>query len=184
MANRLLGVLLTLAVLALGAFAYSVWSGQPLPTSALFDAPDAPDPDDRLWGDVRPGWHAALACPVGACGKGDGVIESPVFDLPARALYDLVRTYVLSQPHVVEVRDDPQGLRLDVVQRSAILGIPEMASLKIEADVGRGGSSLRLLSRSRFGAWGPGGNKARVSTWIGGIERAVRAASLSTSTEP
>lgn len=175
MANRLLGILLTLALLAMGAFAWSVWSDQPLPTSALFAPPAAPGPGDPVWNNVTPGWHAALVCPRNTCDhRGEGALESPVFDLSPQALYALARAYILSQPRVVDLRDDPGGLRLDVVQRSAILGIPETVSLKVESDGGERRSTLVLVSRSRPQAWEPGGNKARVATWLGGIERAAR----------
>lgn len=176
MKNRLLALVLAVALAALASFGYAVWSGEPLPTRALFDEPTAPDAGDLLWWDVEPGSHGALACPPDYCGTDTDtkIIESPVFELNPGVLYALMRSVVSEQPHVRILRDDRVNFRLDVSQRSPILGIPESASLQVISDDETGAVSVMMVSRSRPGAWEPGGNKSRVLTWLGALERTVR----------
>ncbi|WP_041795916.1 DUF1499 domain-containing protein [Pararhodospirillum photometricum] len=172
MMNRILPLLVSVAVLALAAFGWAAWSGQPLPTAALY--PDPPPlvlapgvPPDRGDG------PAALACPPGLCAGVTVDVESPVLPVAPDALFATVRALVVAQPLVRVVAEDAAAGRLDVVQRTPILGFPESVALRVVA-VGEGASSVILLSRSRPGAWDLGDNAARVRTWIAALERASR----------
>ncbi|MBE1236620.1 hypothetical protein IHV25_03005 [Phaeovibrio sulfidiphilus] len=172
--NRLLGFLLTLALLALGAFGYATWSGTPLPTATLYtDEPPALLDDDDWWRPSNDLYSAYAGLPSS---RGDrNQIDVRPYPVPPAQLYDMIRGIVLTTPHLRVLRDHPDSGRLDVAIRSPILGIPEFASVQVfrESDTS---SSLRMVSRSQEGAWLPGSHYSRLEIWLAELERALRAA--------
>lgn len=167
---------LTLAILALGAVAYVAWSGEPLPTSRLFGDPSLEDAG-RSIDDLPPGVSYAVGCTPGLCGSRTDVTESAAFPVSPQALFAVTRDSLLDQPNVMllEERADALPARLVLVQRSSLLGAPEIVTIDFNwTNSEHSNSGLFLVSRQREGAWEPGGYASRVPLWLGAIERAVR----------
>ncbi|GEO79964.1 DUF1499 domain-containing protein [Pararhodospirillum oryzae] len=183
--NRVLVVVLGLALVGLGAFGWAASTGRPLPTADLFPDP-SPLPLDVLDApEAVAGTPQALACPPEACADGEPDVESPVFALTPAALFTLARSTFTAQPLVTVLDEDQAAGRLDLVQRTPILGFPEVIRVQVvpvepaiageaSGETQASGASVFLLSRSREGAWDLGDNGARVRLWLGALERASR----------
>lgn len=164
--------LLSLALIALAGFGWAAYTGRPLPTQALFAEHAAPVVDFAALEPAETP-NRFLACPVEVCPKATPDLEPPVFAHPPEALFALVQEVVTAQPHLSILTDDAASRRLDVVQRTPVLGFPDTVSLQV-LPAGEGGATLAILSRSRYGTWDFGKNGARVKTWLAAIERAAR----------
>ncbi len=85
--------------------------------------------------------------------------------LVAQKVLDLA----LSEPRTVLLAGSAGELWFTVVQRSAIIGFPDVISLRVRAD-DTGASSVVLYSRSRFGYSDLGVNKARATRWLRALD--------------
>ena len=101
---------------------------------------------------------------------GDGDLDSPVFDMPAGDLAQILDDYALSQPRVTRLAGDPKQLWTTYIQRSKWFGFPDYISVRaLPAEAGR--SALVIYSRARYGGSDLGVNEARIAKWIEGLRR-------------
>lgn len=114
----------------------------------------------------RPGSpNTYLLAPDGLCreAKPDGA--APVFGMPAAKLRTEFLSVVIAEPRVSHTLADEGGLYDDFVVRSAVLGLPDLVSVKF-LDVGKGQSTLALYARAVFGRWDMGVNRTRTQAWL------------------
>jgi uncharacterized protein (DUF1499 family) len=106
-----------------------------------------------------------LLAPEGFCreAKADGA--APVFDAPAAKLRTEFLSVVIAEPRVSHTLADEGGLYDDFVVRSAVLGFPDLVSVKF-LDAGRGQSTLALYARAVYGRWDMGVNRTRTQAWL------------------
>ncbi len=109
-------------------------------------------------------WNDALACPAGVCAAAAD-IESPAIDRPASALLERARDRLTREPRTELVAEDPDLHQLVFVQRSALWGFPD--TVWVQAVETAAGSSVIVYSRSTYGYWDIGVNRARVTRWLG-----------------
>lgn len=93
--------------------------------------------------------------------------ESIVTDIEAPALYNRIDNDFGKWPRTTLLVSDPAQGRMTFVQRSKLMGYPDVISVRITPV--EGGSRLSVWSRSRFGQSDLGVNKARLETWIAGL---------------
>ena len=105
-----------------------------------------------------------LACPKGRCAA-PADEESPVLPVPAARLLELLRATLPAEPQTRLVRDEPDLLRLVLVQRSRVFRFPDTVTVQV-FPLPQGGSTLAMYSRSNYGRSDLGVNKARIRRWM------------------
>jgi len=94
---------------------------------------------------------------------------SPAFRATPAELAQSVDRFAMSQPHVERIAGSPEEGFVTYVQRTPLVRYPDYISVKV-VDLGEGTSALAILSRSRFGKSDVGVNKARMESWLAGID--------------
>ncbi len=94
---------------------------------------------------------------------------SPVFRASPAELAQSVDRFAMAQPLVERVGGSPEEGFVTYVQRTPMVRYPDYISVKV-VDLGDGTSALAILSRSRFGKSDLGVNKARMESWLAGID--------------
>jgi uncharacterized protein (DUF1499 family) len=112
-----------------------------------------------------------LVCPPDRCG-GKADAPSPEFDLPAAALAAIVRRALESEPRTRLLREDADRGQLVYVQRSLLFRFPDTIWIEPVA-LGASRSTLAIYSRSAYGRYDFGVNRARVERWLAVITRAA-----------
>ena len=140
-----------------------------------FDAPkDIPAIDLRsLERSIAP--NDALACPPGLC-RADADFQSPIFRVSRQALLDRAAALVATWPRTELVRTD--RVRTDsgfdqivFVQRSRLFAFPDTIWIQSTGSDRR--ASLILYSRSRYGYWDFGVNRARIRDLLEELNQAA-----------
>jgi hypothetical protein len=122
----------------------------------------------------RPGSpNTYLLAPEGLCreAKADGA--APVYDVTAGRLRSEFLGLAIAEPRVSHTLADETGLYDDFVVRSAVLGFPDLVSVKF-LDVGKGRSTLALYARAVYGRWDLGVNRSRTQAWLKRLGGAVK----------
>jgi uncharacterized protein (DUF1499 family) len=112
-----------------------------------------------------------LVCPPARCAVPTDA-EAPAYAITPPALFALVRKALVAAPRTALVQDQPDALRLVLVQRSLIFRFPDTITVQVFPQAG-GGSTLAIYSRSNYGRSDLGVNKARVERWLGLISDQV-----------
>ena len=110
----------------------------------------------------------ALACPAGLCQAGSDQV-SQVLDMSVDALVERARERLLREPRSELVAEFPDLHQLVLVQRSAFWGFPD--TIRVQAVETAAGVSVILYSRSEYGSWDFGVNRARVARWLAILNR-------------
>ncbi len=121
---------------------------------------------------VRPSSpNAYLVCPKERCAA---VVdeEGPIYAVPAAELFGRARTLLAAEPRTELVQDQPEALRLVLVQRSFVFRFPDTITLQA-FPLPDGSSTLAIFSQSNYGHGDFGVNKDRVRAWIGLIDAQV-----------
>jgi len=111
-----------------------------------------------------------LIAPAGATPRAQPDAESPVFDIPPDRLRDAFLAVIAQAPRTKLLEQSADGMRLLLVQRSAVLRFPDYIDVSI-LPAADGGSTIALYSRSRFGYSDMGVNKRRVEDWLTALQR-------------
>jgi uncharacterized protein (DUF1499 family) len=118
---------------------------------------------------VRPSSpNTYLVCPKDRCAAAADE-EGPIYAVPAAQLFERARTLLAAEPRTELVQDQPEVMRLVLVQRSAFFRFPDTITLQVFPLPG-GGSTLAIYSQSNYGHGDFGVNKDRVRAWIGLID--------------
>jgi uncharacterized protein (DUF1499 family) len=121
---------------------------------------------------VRPSSpNTYLVCPKDRCAAAPDE-EGPIYAVPAAQLFERTRTLLAAEPRTEVVQDQPQILRLVLVQRSAFFRFPDTVTLQV-FPLPDGGSALAVYSQSNYGYGDFGVNKDRVRAWIGLLDAQV-----------
>ncbi|UEM18752.1 DUF1499 domain-containing protein [Skermanella mucosa] len=115
-----------------------------------------------------------LVAPPGTTPKAAPDAESPVFPVPAERLRDAMLALAGEAPRTALLERSPDGMRMLLVQRSAVLRFPDYIDVAI-LPAGDGGSTVAIYSRSRFGYSDMGVNRRRVEAWLAELRRRVGA---------
>lgn len=98
--------------------------------------------------------------------------EAPRFSVPATVLYAAARKVLAREPRTTVAREEPEALRLVLVQRSRLFRFPDVVTLQVFARP-EGGSELAIYSRSVHGHSDLGVNRRRVRRWLGLVAAGV-----------
>lgn len=115
-----------------------------------------------------------LLAPEGLCREAKADAVSPVYDMPASKLRTEFLNIVIAEPRVSHTLADEAGLYDDFVVRSAVLGFPDLVSVKY-LDAGKGQSTLALYARAVYGRWDLGVNRTRSQAWLKRLQPTVKA---------
>lgn len=115
---------------------------------------------------ARTGSNAALVAPTEALQPGAGPvdIESPVYAAAPAELMLAFDAMALAQPRTERALGDPADGQATYVQRSALLGFPDV--ITVRALPAPDGATLAMASRSRYGSYDWGVNLKRLSAWL------------------
>lgn len=113
----------------------------------------------------------ALACPPGIC-RAQADFETPVFAVGQTRLTDIARATFKNQPRTELVGGDPALDQLVFVQRSRLFGFPD--TIRVQGATVGARASVIIYSRSNYGYWDFGVNRARVRDWLDMLVRAVK----------
>jgi uncharacterized protein (DUF1499 family) len=118
---------------------------------------------------VRPSSpNTYLVCPKDHCAaKADE--EGPLYAIAPAQLFERARMLLSAEPRTEVVQDQPETMRLVLVQRSAFFRFPDTVTLQV-FPLPDGGSTLAIYSQSNYGYGDFGVNKDRVRAWIGLID--------------
>jgi uncharacterized protein (DUF1499 family) len=108
----------------------------------------------------------ALAAPAGTT-RVEADIVLPFVTRPSAELLAALDAVVRAEPRVEVLAGDVGTGNITYVQRSAVIGFPDYIS--VSAVETSAGSSLILWSRSRYGHYDFGVNRARLERWLGGV---------------
>lgn len=112
----------------------------------------------------QPGNNDWLLRPYGAALNGaDGI--AGVYQGDAVSLTDHLQQTALAEPRTRRIAGDPLGGFITLVQRSYWMGFPDAITIMAQ-DIGPDRSTLSIWSRSRFGTYDHGVNRARVARWL------------------
>jgi uncharacterized protein (DUF1499 family) len=121
---------------------------------------------------VRPASpNTYLVCPRDRCAAAPDE-GAPIYAVPAAQLFERARGILAAEPRTELVRDQPDALRLVLVQRTAFFRFPDTITLQA-FPLPDGGSTLAVYSQSNYGHGDFGVNKDRVRRWIGLIDAQV-----------
>lgn len=121
---------------------------------------------------VRPSSpNTYLACPKDRCAA-TADEDGPIYAMPPAQLFEQARTLLAAEPRTEVVQNQPDALRLVLVQRSAFFRFPDTITLQV-FPLPDGTSTLAMYSQSNYGYGDFGVNKARVQAWIGLIDAQV-----------
>ena len=95
-------------------------------------------------------------------------VDSLIFDLDPLDLAEKVDSIARSQPKVTVLEGSAKSGNVTYVQRTKLIAYPDYISIKISPEIA-GKSRLTIYSRSRFGYFDYGVNKARVKAWTAAI---------------
>jgi uncharacterized protein (DUF1499 family) len=95
--------------------------------------------------------------------------QSPVFGIPPERLRDAFSAVVAEAPRTKLLGQSDHGMRLSLVQRSAVFRFPDYIDVAILP--AGSGSTVAIYSRSRFGYSDMGVNRRRVEDWIVALQR-------------
>ena len=113
-----------------------------------------------------------LIAPDGATPRAKPDSESPVFGVAPDQLRDAFLAVTSEAPRTKLLNQSADGLRLSLVQRSAVLRFPDYIDVSIlPAAVDGDGSTIAIYSRSRFGYSDLGVNQRRVEEWMTALRR-------------
>ncbi|MEL6588046.1 MAG: DUF1499 domain-containing protein [Pseudomonadota bacterium] len=93
--------------------------------------------------------------------------EAIAFPESPDALLARLDQIALAEPRTTRLAGDPADAHVTYVQRSALMGYPDVISVK--ALPSGGGSTLVMWSRARFGLSDLGVNAKRVSRWVAAL---------------
>jgi uncharacterized protein (DUF1499 family) len=114
--------------------------------------------------------NTALAAPSGFTPAPD--IVTPQYAVPAQHLYEEVLAVAEGQPRTFLASNDRPRLQAQFVARSAWLNFPDLIVAQVNA-AGPDASTLALYSRSVYGYGDFGVNRARVTSWLAALDRAL-----------
>jgi uncharacterized protein (DUF1499 family) len=121
---------------------------------------------------VRPSSpNTYLVCPKDRCAAAPDE-ESPIYAVPAAQLFERTRTLLAAEPRTEVVQDQPEALRLVLVQRSFFFRFPDTITVQV-FPLPDGNATLAIYSQSNYGHGDFGVNKDRVRAWIGLIDAQV-----------
>jgi uncharacterized protein (DUF1499 family) len=121
---------------------------------------------------VRPSSpNTYLACPRDRCTAAPDE-DGPIYAVPAAQLFERARTLLAAEPRTDVVQNQPETLRLVLVQRSAFFRFPDTITVQV-FPLPDGNSTLAVYSQSNYGYGDFGVNKDRVRAWIGLIDAQV-----------
>lgn len=121
---------------------------------------------------VRPSSpNTYLVCPKDRCAA-PADEDGPIYAVSAAQLFERARAILAAEPRTELVQDQPDALRLVLVQRSAFFRFPDTITLQA-FPLPDGNSTLAVYSQSNYGYGDFGVNKDRVRAWIGLIDAQV-----------
>ena len=121
---------------------------------------------------VRPSSpNTYLVCPRDRCAAAPDE-DGPIYTVPAAQLFERARAILSAEPRTEVVQEQPELLRLVLVQRSAFFRFPDTITLQA-FPLPDGSSTLAMYSQSNYGYGDFGVNKDRVRAWIGVIDGQV-----------
>jgi uncharacterized protein (DUF1499 family) len=127
---------------------------------------------------VRPATpNSYLICPRDRCAAVRDE-EGPVYAIPPAQLFARAHAALAAEPRTQLIREQPESLRLVLVQRSRLCRFPDTVTVQV-FPLPNGGSTLAVYSRSNYGRSDLGVNRRRVRRWLGLIEAQVSAQSAS-----
>ena len=88
--------------------------------------------------------------------------------LPAAETAAAIERVALAAPRTRRLAGD--GLWATYVTRSALMGFPDYTSVRVSPD-DRGGATVAVFARARFGGSDFGVNRARVERWLAALPR-------------
>ncbi|MBM3486251.1 MAG: DUF1499 domain-containing protein [Alphaproteobacteria bacterium] len=113
-----------------------------------------------------------LLAPAGLCTTTVDA-ESPVFPRPVTALEAAWQRIAAAEPRLEPVRAEVALRQYDYVARSAVLGFPDLVTVRFLAQA-PDRSTLAVYSRSVFGRWDIGANRRRVRRWLAAFSSSIR----------
>ena len=105
-----------------------------------------------------------LVCPPGLC-TAAAHAESPIFDLGMAELRARWLAWAAGQDGLVPLGTQPDGRQMDFVERSLIMGFPDVITVRF-IPVAGGKSSVAIYSRSVYGYSDFGVNRDRIQRWL------------------
>jgi uncharacterized protein (DUF1499 family) len=118
---------------------------------------------------VRPSTpNSYLVCPADRCAVAADE-PGPVYSVSAAELFERIRAILSAEPRTRVAQDQPERLRLVLVQRSRIFRFPDTVTVQL-FPLPDGGLTLAMYSHSNYGRSDLGVNKERVRRWLGLIE--------------
>jgi hypothetical protein len=106
---------------------------------------------------------------VVAYGEAGGDQMAAIYDPDPIELARKFEGIAIDQPRTMLLAGSAETGFMTFVQRSSLIGFPDVISVKTQA-MAQGGSSLWVFSRSRFGTGDHGVNHARVELWMAALD--------------
>lgn len=109
-----------------------------------------------------------LVCPDGFC-RAAAHRLSPGYNVTANELRERWLQWMTEQPKVVLASANSEGLQVTFIERSRLLGFPDLITLQF-VPAGERQSTIAIYSRSLYGYSDLGVNRARIEQWLGQFE--------------
>lgn len=114
----------------------------------------------------------AVAGPAGSGRQAVDLITEPYAVAP-QALYPIVKAALSTMPNTYLLAEYADRTQMHFVVRSKVLNFPDIVSIQIETGGREGESLITLYSRSIYGYYDFGANKARLLPLLARIDQAI-----------
>lgn len=121
------------------------------------------------------GWrpNQYLMLPAGFKAEAEAHETSPVFPAAPATICEKLMTIIEREPRIEWLNKDPDGHRLELVQRSKTFGFPDRISIAVLAGDTADSAALAVYSRAKIGIRDFGVNKARITRWVSALQEAI-----------
>lgn len=114
----------------------------------------------------------AVAGPAGGGRQAVDLVTGPIAMVP-EALYPIVKAAIAGMPNTYLLAEYADRSQIHFVARSKVLNFPDVVSIQIEAGGRENESLITLYSRSIYGYYDFGANKARLLPLLARIDQAI-----------
>jgi uncharacterized protein (DUF1499 family) len=116
-----------------------------------------------------PNWH--FVAPA-AWQQPHAKARSPRFDVPVEVLREAAVAVAAREPRCTLLNLEREARQAEFEQKSRLFGFPDRVVVEF-VDLGEGGSTVAIYSRSLTGHYDMGVNRKRVERWLNALPEAI-----------
>ena len=101
-------------------------------------------------------------------------LDAPTLDFDVNILMRFWERMISKQPRITGKTTSGDGQQFEYIQRTAVMRLPDQITVRFISRCNHM-STLAIYSRSIYGYWDFGANKARVERWLSSLQEEISA---------